>query len=393
MPTILYVYAKTSNVSIELQEEFKQLYALVVRNNRKLATQTGFDQNGTNPPAALPAHAAEQGRGDMGWTNPAPGGLAGQMQSRPGGQPLSANPGMAPAASAAASSAAPVSMPAPTPVAATGNRQAAAGQASNATTQAAAGPSDGTFAADIEEEANSYFQKIYTSQQSIKGIISMLQGFKNSTNPREQDIFKCMIHNLFDEYRFFPKYPDKELKITGILFGSLIQHGLVSSITLGIALRYVLEALKKPVGSKMFKFGFCALEQFKSRVHEWPTSCSHILQIPHLRQSNPETVAYIEASLQAAQSHFTATSIAPTHTRTCVPCRTGTSAPMGQGQQQQLHSHITDTTATVAVGGLSSPLTVRHLSDSHISLDSDLEPHSRRMHDAFFGTCCCVLSC
>ena len=235
MPTILYVYAKTSNVSIELQEEFKQLYALVVRNNRKLATQTGFDQNGTNPPAALPAHAAEQGRGDMGWTNPAPGGLAGQMQSRPGGQPLSANPGMAPAASAAASSAAPVSMPAPTPVAATGNRQAAAGQASNATTQAAAGPSDGTFAADIEEEANSYFQKIYTSQQSIKDIISMLQGFKNSTNPREQDIFKCMIHNLFDEYRFFPKYPDKELKITGILFGSLIQHGLVSSITLGIA--------------------------------------------------------------------------------------------------------------------------------------------------------------
>jgi CCR4-NOT transcription complex subunit 1 len=28
-----------------------------------------------------------------------------------------------------------------------------------------------------------------------------------------------MIHNLFDEYRFFPKYPDKELKITAVLFG------------------------------------------------------------------------------------------------------------------------------------------------------------------------------
>ena len=65
---------------------------------------------------------------------------------------------------------------------------------------------------------------------------------------------------------------------------------------------------------------------------------------------------------------------------------------MRQGQQQQLHSHITDTTATVAVAGLSSPLSVRHLSDSHISLDSDLEPHSRRMHDAFFGNYCCVLS-
>eukprot|EP00961_Rhodomonas_salina_P160898 2166472-Rhodomonas_salina.1 len=70
-----------------------------------------------------------------------------------------------------------------------------------------------------------------------------------------------MIHNLFDEYRFFPRYPERELLITGKLFGSLIQHQLVSSITLGIALRYVLEALRKPLRSNMFKFGMCALEQ------------------------------------------------------------------------------------------------------------------------------------
>lgn len=37
-----------------------------------------------------------------------------------------------------------------------------------------------------------------------------------------------MIRNLFDEYRFFPKYPEAELRLTGILFGSLIQHQLVS---------------------------------------------------------------------------------------------------------------------------------------------------------------------
>ena len=35
-----------------------------------------------------------------------------------------------------------------------------------ATTAATTSP-DGAFAADIEEEANSYFQKIYTSEQSI----------------------------------------------------------------------------------------------------------------------------------------------------------------------------------------------------------------------------------
>jgi CCR4-NOT transcription complex subunit 1 len=126
------------------------------------------------------------------------------------------------------------------------------------------------FPPDIEEEANSHFQRIYTSEMQIEGVIQMLKGFKLSQNQREQEVFACMIHNLFDEYRFFPRYPERELLITGKLFGSLIQHQLVSSITLGIALRYVLEALRKPLRSSMFKFGMCALEQFKSRLVEWP---------------------------------------------------------------------------------------------------------------------------
>lgn len=79
-----------------------------------------------------------------------------------------------------------------------------------------------------------------------------------------------MVHNLFDEYQFFSKYPEKELRITGILFGQLIQHQLVSYVSLGIALRYVLEALKKAPQTKMFKFGVFALQQFKLRLGEWP---------------------------------------------------------------------------------------------------------------------------
>lgn len=129
-----------------------------------------------------------------------------------------------------------------------------------------------------------------------------------------------MVHNLFDEYRFFHKYPDKELTTTGILFGQLIQHQLVAYISLGIALRYVLEALKKAPNTKMFKFGLNSLHQFKSRLCEWPQVtqhflffphrclipishpqyCSHILQIPHIRQYQPEVVDFIEHSLKNA---------------------------------------------------------------------------------------------
>jgi CCR4-NOT transcription complex subunit 1 len=163
----------------------------------------------------------------------------------------------------------------------------------------------------IEEAANSYFQKIYTSEQSIDDVVKMLKNFKSSGESKENDIFACMIHNLFDEYRFFSKYPEKELRITGILFGKLIQEQLVSSITLGIALRYVLEALRKSPGQgnpannasgKMFRFGMFALEQFKDRLHEWPQYCSHIVQIPHLKQGYQSLVDEIEGAMAENQN-------------------------------------------------------------------------------------------
>ena len=98
-------------------------------------------------------------------------------------------------------------------------------------------------------------------------MISTLINFKASTVAREREIFACMIHNLFDEYRFFHKYPEKELKITGTLFGSLIRHQLVSKLSLGLALRYVLESLKKAPETKLFHFGMWALEQFVKSVN------------------------------------------------------------------------------------------------------------------------------
>jgi CCR4-NOT transcription complex subunit 1 len=171
----------------------------------------------------------------------------------------------------------------------------------------AVGPAGTAGAADdVEEMATAYFQKIYTSEQSIGEVVEMLKRFKTSGNSKENEIFACMVHNLFDEYRFFSKYPEKELRITGILFGTLIEEQLVSSITLGIALRYVLEALRKPPSppgsttssGKMFNFGMFALEQFKGRLHEWPQYCSHIVQIPHLKEGYGSLVAEIETAMR-----------------------------------------------------------------------------------------------
>ena len=151
-----------------------------------------------------------------------------------------------------------------------------------------------SFAPDIEDEANTLYEKIYKGDLPINQVIELLQRLKASDFPRDQETFKCMIHNLFDEYKFFPRYPEKELAITSFLFGALIQNQVVTSMSLGMALRYVLEALRQPVGSKLFKFGLQALLQFQSRLAEWPQYCGLLIQIEHLNTSHPEVVQAIK---------------------------------------------------------------------------------------------------
>ncbi|KAH6817786.1 transcription regulator [Perilla frutescens var. frutescens] len=154
-----------------------------------------------------------------------------------------------------------------------------------------------TYADDIETEANSYFHQMFSGQLSIDAMIQMLTRFKESSDKREQSIYECMIANLFEEYKFFSKYPERQLRIAAVLFGSLIKHQLVTHLTLGIALRAVLDALRKPADSKMFSFGTKALEQFVDRLIEWPQYCNHILQISHLRAAHSDLVAFIERAL------------------------------------------------------------------------------------------------
>ncbi|KAK4839920.1 hypothetical protein QYF36_025957 [Acer negundo] len=163
-------------------------------------------------------------------------------------------------------------------------------------------PASDGYADDIEAQANSYFHQTFSGEVPLNAMIQMLARFKESSEKREQSIADCMIQNLLEEYKFFPKYPEKQLKIAAVLFGSLIKHRLVTHLTLGISLRYVLDALRKPTDSKIFGFGAKALEQFLDRLIELPQYCNHILQISHLRGTHSELVAYIEHTLARISS-------------------------------------------------------------------------------------------
>lgn len=159
------------------------------------------------------------------------------------------------------------------------------------------------FSKEIDDEANSYFQRIYNHPphptMSVDEVLEMLQRFKDSTIKREREVFNCMLRNLFEEYRFFPQYPDKELHITACLFGGIIEKGLVTYMALGLALRYVLEALRKPFGSKMYYFGIAALDRFKNRLKDYPQYCQHLASIAHFLQFPHHLQEYIEYGQQS----------------------------------------------------------------------------------------------
>ena len=154
------------------------------------------------------------------------------------------------------------------------------------------------YSAEIEAEVDTIYKQMYDEHTTIDDVIAMLQRTKDSSNIRDHEIFSCMLHFLFDEYKFFQSYyPARELAMTGYLFGSLIQHQLVDYIPLGIAIRYVLDALNCPPDTNLFKFGIQALSRFESRLSEWQPLCQALLGINHLVEERPDLVASIQRAI------------------------------------------------------------------------------------------------
>lgn len=159
---------------------------------------------------------------------------------------------------------------------------------------------------EVEDEANSYFQRIYNVPPhptlSIDEVLDMLQRFQESTNRKEREVYQCMLRNLFEEYKFFPQYPDKELQITAQLFGGMIERHLVTTyVALGLALRCVVDALKKPEGSKMYYFGITALDKFKTKLHLYQKYCDYVRSLPNFSEFPADLITYIEYGCQGQE--------------------------------------------------------------------------------------------
>jgi CCR4-NOT transcription complex subunit 1 len=158
-----------------------------------------------------------------------------------------------------------------------------------------------TFTPEIESEVDAFYKRMYDQDISVENVVALLQRAKESDNVHDHDFLACFLHGLFDEYKFFATYPQQELTLTAFLFGSLIQNHLIDYIPLGIAVRYVLDALRNPPDSNWFRFGVQALSRFQPRLHEWPSLAQAILDIPHLADAHPDIANVARAALSAPE--------------------------------------------------------------------------------------------
>ena len=134
----------------------------------------------------------------------------------------------------------------------------------------------------IEDTANSIFQSMFKGDTTVYETIEKLKEYKDSNDQKEREIYACMIHCLLDEYRFYHQYPEKQLNTISTLFGQIINHKLIEGVIETIALKYILEGIKKGNGP-MFTFGTTALQQFIDKLPSLPTYLKSLVETPQLK--------------------------------------------------------------------------------------------------------------
>ncbi|KAK1443245.1 ccr4-not transcription complex subunit 1 [Babesia gibsoni] len=142
-----------------------------------------------------------------------------------------------------------------------------------------------------EERVNKYFYKLYVAEITTDQMIEVMRYLEECPpNSKNRETYRTMLKILFNECRFFPKYPVQELAITAELFGKMIKHGLLLSNgnLLMLALRCIIEALKRGKASKMFQFGTIALSQFENSIANYPWFSTALLEIADVRETFPQ---------------------------------------------------------------------------------------------------------
>lgn len=181
----------------------------------------------------------------------------------------------------------------PTQRAATSNRSAESSVLRTATATSdltAGGDADAPISAkDLEGSSTTYFNAIYHGSMTVPQLVDSMKEFaSHDRGSWKHEVYSRVVSRLLDESRLFPKYSLHDLSITAAFLGLLINHDLVHASDLDLAHSCVLEALRRPMHTKMFRFGVLALEQFLDRLPAFPALCQDLARIQDLSEAFPD---------------------------------------------------------------------------------------------------------
>lgn len=154
------------------------------------------------------------------------------------------------------------------------------------------------FDSKIEDQVNLCFERLFNHQLTVNEILDIISIKRTSSSSEDQAFFACLIHNLFDEYRFFSKYPDNELYLTALLFGNLIDKKIITGAPLNIALKLIADALHHNSDHKLYRFGLQSLLHFQQRLLEFKDFCIQLLSISNFIADQPEFATFIKKCLE-----------------------------------------------------------------------------------------------
>ncbi|BEJ18074.1 hypothetical protein CspHIS471_0703510 [Cutaneotrichosporon sp. HIS471] len=156
-----------------------------------------------------------------------------------------------------------------------------------------------TYSKTISSQVDDMYRRMYSEDDdlTLDNVIDQLTQYSKSSDTREQELFAAALHSLFDEYKFIKTYPHRELTMTGILFGAIIDCRLVKDTPAFVATRYVADACKTAPHEPPYQFGVSALGVLRASLVDFPGLCRSLLEIPALHESHPSYIQEIQAAL------------------------------------------------------------------------------------------------
>lgn len=130
-----------------------------------------------------------------------------------------------------------------------------------------------------------------------------------------QHLLECIKRNLFDEYRFFNQYPERELRITAEIFGGIIREGVIRlqiillkgvsvksnfrDVELAGTFKRLIEALQAERNTPLWSFGIIAFTVCRSLLHQFPRVCQVITSTSNYNSIPQELREYVAAGLNS----------------------------------------------------------------------------------------------